>query len=185
LKTGGPLFDAVMYGDEAPFAKIDEKMLALRDEHHRSLLFCAVLEGRTKLVERFIAAGAAVNPKGPKDRAPLIAAAMRNRPKETKILLAAGADPSKAIDKDGHPCIVTAAFRENIDVVRALLRVEIPPADKSLALLEAAGVGHLPIVELLVAHGADPEWVSSRGNSALSIARKKRRSAIVAYFKSL
>jgi len=39
-------------------------------------------------------------------------------------------------------------------------------------------------VKLLVKHGADPAWKSSRGNSAWSIARKKK-TAIVAYFEGL
>jgi ankyrin repeat protein len=110
---------------------------------------------------------------------------MRDRPTEAKLLIAAGAKPEIARDADGDPALVTAAFRENIAVLRALLQVPHPLATKSLALLEAAGVGNLTIVKLLVKHGADPAWTSPLGNSALSIARKRKRSDIVAYLRGL
>jgi hypothetical protein len=80
---------------------------------------------------------------------------------------------------------VTAAFRESAATLRVLLSVPHALEAKSLALLEAAGVGNLTIVKLLVKHGADPAWKSSRGNSASSIARKKKKAAIVAYFEGL
>ena len=147
-------------------------------------LFMAVLEGRAELVKQLLSMGAKPNPAG-KERAPLVAAALRNRPREAKLLLEAGAKPQRALDPDGDPVLVTAAFREATPVVRALLKVPHPREHLSLALLEAAGVGNLPITKLLVKHGADPEWVSKRGNSAISVARKKRRRDVVAYLQSL
>jgi hypothetical protein len=178
------LFEAIRSDDRKAFEKVSRSDLAARDEHHWSLLSLAVAEGRTEIVKRLLAAGADPNPKG-KDRAPLIAAALRNRPREAKLLLEAGADPARAVDRDGDPVLVAAAFRESLGVVRALLAVPHPEKHKSLALLEAAGVGSLPIVKLLVRHGANPLWKSARGNSALSIAKKKRKRDIVAYFAGL
>lgn len=166
----------------AAFARVKPADVAIVDERRRPLLFMAVLEGRTAIVERLIALGVDLNPR---KSAPLHAAAMRDRPKEAKLLMAAGARPEIARDGDGDPALVTAAFRENAAVLRALLEVPHPVATKSLALLEAAGVGNLAIVKLLVKHGADPSWNSPLGNSALSIARKRRRADVVAYFASL
>jgi uncharacterized protein len=172
------LFDAIRRNDVAAFARVKRAELAIVDERRRPLLFMAVLEGRTAIVERLIALGAELNPR---HFAPLHAAAMRDRPAEAKLLIAAGAKPDLARAQDGDPALVTAAFRENIAVLRALLQVSHPVATKSLALLEAAGVGDLAIVKLLVKHGADPAWTSPHGNSALSIARKRRRADIAAY----
>jgi len=176
------LFDAIRRNDAAAFARVKPADLAIVDERRRPLLFMAVLEGRTAIVERLIALGAELNPK---KFTPLHAAAMRDRPQEAKLLIAAGARPEIARDKDGDPALVTAAFRENIAVLRAFLQVPHPVATKSLALLEAAGVGNLAIVKLLVQHGADPAWTSPLGNSALSIARKRKRTDIVAYLRGL
>lgn len=177
-------FDAIHANDKPAMAKISRKDLTRRDVQGRSLLFMAVLEGRAELVKQLLSMGAKPNPAG-KERAPLVAAALRNRPREAKLLLEAGAKPQRALDPDGDPVLVTAAFREATPVVRALLKVPHPREHLSLALLEAAGVGNLPITKLLVKHGADPEWVSKRGNSAISVARKKRRRDVVAYLQSL
>lgn len=177
-----PLFEAVRKNDRARLARVGPEALALHDERGRPLLFLAVLEGRTALVRRLVALGADLNPE---EYHPLHAAAMRNRPREARLLMAAGSDPSAARDKDGDPALVTAAFRENLEVLRALLGSPHSGDAKSLALLEAAGSGSLPCVRLLVKHGADPDWVSSRGNSARAVARKKRRMEIVRFFEEL
>jgi ankyrin repeat protein len=178
-------FDAIRRNDLARFRRITRADLEALDEGGRSVLFVAILHGRAALVQRLIARGAAVDARSPQERAPLLATALRNRPREARQLLAAGARPDRAIDRDGDPVLVAAAFRECIGVVRALLSVPHAPDVSSLALLEATGVGHLGIVKLLVKHGADPHWKSARGNSAMSIARKKGRSEIVRYFRSL
>ena len=176
------LFDAIRRNDEAAFARVKRADLAIVDERQRPLLFRAVLEGRTAMVQRLVALGAELNPRR---LSPLYAAAMRDRPKEARLLMDAGARPESAVDKEGDPVLVTAAFYENAAVLRVLLTAPHTTAVKSLALLEAAGVGNLAIVKLLVKAGADPAWKSSRGNSALSIARKRKRAEVVEYLASL
>jgi uncharacterized protein len=180
--TAPTLFAAIRRNDLAPFAQANPADLAILDERQRPLLFVAVLDGRTAIVKRLIALGAELNPGR---FAPLHAAAMRNRAKEAKLLIACGAQPEFARDKDGDPALVTAAFRENVAVLRVLLTVPHSVATKSLALLEAAGIGNLAIVRLLLKHGADPAWRSPRGNSALSIARTRKRADVVTYLTSL
>ncbi|CAN5305928.1 hypothetical protein BH09MYX1_BH09MYX1_15020 [soil metagenome] len=178
--TSTSLFAAIFKNDRARFAKLRPADLLLTDDLVRSLLFIATLEGRTEIVAKLIAAGAPVNPTSKKERAPLLAAAMRNRPSEARLLLAAGAKLDLASDKDDDLLLVTAAFRESVAVLRVFLGETHSPEVKSLALLEAAGVGHLSLVKLLVKHGADPSWKSAKGNTALSIARKRRKADIVA-----
>lgn len=143
-------------------------------------LFVAVREGKTAIVERLLKDGA-----DPNKDAPLLAAAMRNRPKEARLLIASGADPAKAKDKDGDPVVVVAAFRDNTAVLRVLLTTKPRQDVVSLALLEAAGNGNLTICKLLVKHGGDPQWRSKRGNSAYSIAVKRKHTVVVQYFRSL
>jgi hypothetical protein len=176
------LFDAIRRNDVDAFARAKAADVAALDERGRPLLFMAVLEGRTAIVARLIALGGELNPE---QFAPLHAAAMRNRPKEAKLLIAAGARPEIARDKDGDPALVTAAFRENAAVLRVFLAYPHSVATKSRALLEAAGVGNLAIVKLLVRHGADASWTSSLGNGALSVARRAKKADVVAYLTSL
>jgi hypothetical protein len=177
----GELVAAIRRNDAASFASATAADLTLLDEKRRPLLFLAVLDGRLEIVRRLVVLGADLNPK---TFPPLYAAAMRNRAKEARLLIEAGARADVARDKDGDPVLVTAAFRENIDVLRVLLSVPHAEETKSLALLEAAGVGNLAIVRLLVEHGADPAWVSSRGNSAIAIARARKKREVVAYLRS-
>ncbi len=135
------LFDAIFANDVSRFDRLKASDLRLRDKHGRSLLFLATLEGRTPIVDKLIARGASVNPTSKRDFAPLLAAAMRNRPREARHLLDAGARPELVRDRSGDPVLVTAAFRQSLGVVRALLSRPQPDEVKSLALLEAAGVG--------------------------------------------
>jgi hypothetical protein len=176
------LFDAIRVNDVAALARVRRADLDLRDERGRSPLFLAVLAGRTAFVERLVALGAELNPKR---FAPLYAAVLRDRPREARLLIAAGAKPELARDADGDPALVAAALRESAATLRVLLSIPHSAEAKSLALLEAAGVGNLAIVKLLVKHGADPAWKSPRGHTALSIARKRKKTAIVAYFRAL
>ena len=178
MKAAVDLFAAVYENDLASFRRASTAQLAVVDEHRRSVLFCAVLEGRFEIVAHLIARGAEVDPR--RGAKPLLAAVMRNRPREAKLLIRKGAAISNARDKDGDPLLVTAAFRESTAVLRVLLAHPHTVADTSLALLEAAGVGNLAICKLLLRHDANPAWRSSKGNSALSIARKKRKSDVVA-----
>ena len=174
------LFDAVERGDVKAIKKAKPAALKMVDRHGRSLLFAAVLDGQAEVVKALLARGMDPNPK--RGDAPLYAAAMRNRPEEAKILLQAGAKPELAKDDDGDVALVIAAFRESTAVLRVLLGTGPSVAHLSHALLEAAGVGNVTIVKLLLKHGADPDLKTRKGNSARSIAQKRRLREVLALF---
>lgn len=154
-----------------------------RDPHGRTPLFIAVLEGRHDIVRFLLAKGADVDAETERGSTPLVGAAMRGRAKEAQVLLDAGArvDVGDGIDA----VLAQAAYRGSTGVVRALLD-HSPHLDKGWALLEAAAEGYLPIVKLLVASGADPEWRASRaGSDALTLARKRKHREVIAFLTNL
>lgn len=176
------LFDAIDRKDVKAIQRAKRSALEAASQDGRSLLFVATRDGRLEIVRALLARGVNPNPRSKKDPAPLYAAAMRNRAREAKLLLAAGAKPELAKDRDGDVALVVAAFREELAVLRVLLGTGPSVAHLSHALLEAAGVGNLTIVKLLLAHGADPDWVSARGHSARSVAKQRRRREVLALF---
>lgn len=178
----GSLFDAADRGDLAALKRAKASELGKLNEHGLSLLYIAVREGRTALVKELLRRGANPNPRKKGELAPLVATAMRNRPQEAKLLLAAGAKPELAKDRDGDPLLVLAAFRECPRVVTVLLKTAPTVPVLSHALLEAAGVGNVKICKQLLRAGADPDLKTRKGNSARSIARKKKRREVLALF---
>ena len=80
-------------------------------------------------------------------------------------LLARGIDPD-ATDNLGHTALVAATWNGYTDIVRALLINGASP-DESKALIPASHCGHLEIVELLLAHRADPNIQGLHGETAL------------------
>jgi ankyrin repeat protein len=178
------LFDAVDENDVKAIQRAKRAALGVTDEDGHSLLFVATRDGRLEIVRALLARGVDPNPRTKRDAAPLYAAAMRNRAREAKLLLAAGAKPELAKDSDGDVALVVAAFREELGVLRVLVGTKPSVAHLSLALLEAAGVGNVKIVKLLLKAGADPDWKSARGNSARSIARQRKQREVLKVFAS-
>lgn len=176
------LFDAIERNDVKAFKHAKPAALRVTNERGLSLLFIATRDGRTDIVRAVLARGFDPNPRSKKDRAPLYAAVLRNRAAEARLLLAAGAKPELAKDDDGDVAVVVAAFREELDVLRVLLETKPSLAHLSHALLEAAGVGNVTIVKLLLKHGADPDLKTRKGNSARSIAQKRKRREVLALF---
>lgn len=176
------IFDAVARNDLAAIKRTTPAELKAVNENGHSLLYLATREGRTQMVKTLLARGADPNPRGKKERPPLFGAVMRNRAKEAKLLLAAGAKPELAKDRDGDVALVVAAFREELAVLRVLLTTKPSVAHLSHAMLEAAGVGNVEIVKLLLKHGADPDRKTRRGNSARSVAQRKKQRAVLALF---
>lgn len=176
------LFDAVAQDDLAAIQRASTQALRVVNERGLSLLFVATRDGRLELVRALLARGVDPNPRSKKELSALYAAAMRNRANEAKLLLEAGAKPELAKDRDGDVVLVVAAFRESIAVLRVLLETGPSLAHLSHALLEAAGVGNVAIVKLLLKHGADPDLKTSLGNSARSIAKKRKRREVLALF---
>ena len=177
------LFDAADRGELEAIEGAKPAELKALDERGHSLLFIATREGRTELVNHLLARGASPNPTRRGEAAPLFAAVLRDRPREAKLLLEAGATLELARDPDGDSAVYVAALRESPRILKVLLAAKPAPTDVSHALVAAAGVGNLGICKLLLAAGADPEVKTRRGNSARSIAQKRKRREVLALFQ--
>ncbi len=161
-------------------------------------LYEAAENGDGAEIERLLAAGANVNCAIEGDGSPLIGAARAGKLEAVQLLLERGADPNMPVRGDGNPLIM-AAREGHTDIVALLLdrgaKVDQMVPDDENALIQASGEGHLEVVKLLVARGADVNarvWVepaSERPNgewrSPLTMARKGRHDAVVAYLQSV
>jgi beta-lactamase regulating signal transducer with metallopeptidase domain len=159
-------------------------------------LYEAANEGDLEQVKELVQAGANPSAKVDGDGSPLIGAARSRRIEITRYLLDQGADPNGTVEGDGSP-LISAAQSGSLATVQVLVE---RGADVNLAvegdenpLMNAAEGGHLDIVQYLVARGADihtriytdrydgtGEW-----RTALSQARKNRRTTVVQYLESL
>lgn len=159
-------------------------------------LYEAANEGDLDQVKELVQAGANVSAKVDGDGSPLIGAARSGRPEIMRFLLDQGADPNGTVEGDGSP-LINAAQNGRIEIVQMLVD---RGADVNLAvegdenpLMNAAEGGYLEIVKYLVSRGADihtriyndrydgtGEW-----RTALSQARKNRRTAVIQYLESL
>jgi len=175
-------FLAIRRGDASMLAvlrRAGADVLA-RDEEGATAMFRAVTEGHTPMVKMLLAAGADPNERSRRFRGrPLHGAATRDRPDIAKLLLAAGARVDVRDHADFTP-LMCAAYRGSTATARVLLP-RTRPQDRNEALLLAAVEGDLSVVKLLVAAGADVTYRSELGNTALSLARKRKRAAVVAF----
>jgi beta-lactamase regulating signal transducer with metallopeptidase domain len=160
-------------------------------------LYEAARSGEAADVERLLAAGANVNAAIDGDGSPLIGAAREGRLDIVRLLVSRGADVNLAVSGDGNP-LIAAAREGHSDVVAFLLdsgaRIDEMVPDDENALIQASGEGHLDVVKLLVSRGADVNarvFVDSTFNrpngewrSPLSMARRGRHAAVVAYLQS-
>ena|SRR6188768_658332 len=87
------------------------------------------------------------------------------------------AEPVRAVE--------AAASNGNAELVRALLAVglDVTSPEATRALVQAAGAGHLAVVQLLVGEGADLE-ATSGGETALDRARAKGQERVVQFLEA-
>ncbi|MGE0705414.1 MAG: ankyrin repeat domain-containing protein, partial [Vicinamibacterales bacterium] len=90
---------------------------------------------------------------------------------------------------EGSPLIVHAAGSNCLEVVRFLLdngtAADVRANDGMTALMAAARSGLLPIAELLVEHGADPEAENKRNQSAWYYAAMSGQPQFVEFLRTL
>jgi ankyrin repeat protein len=123
---------------------------------------------------------------------PLNMAAFHGRVTFASLLIEHGADPNLATDDTGWSPLFTAISQTQTSMVRLLLNkgadhnMQIPTEDTALS--SAVGCQYpfpgpenkrLPMVELLIRHGADPN-VPTRGQGVLACARFLRFEQIEA-----
>ena len=132
-----------------------------KDAAGATALHAAVQNGHTEVVEALIARKVDVNATTRAKQSPLMYAVNTDSPTHTIVaaLLKAKADVN-AVDKKGiSPLLFSVSGQIHLGVVAALLKAGANPnladTSKRTPLHEAAFVGHLPAVRLLLEHGAD------------------------------
>jgi hypothetical protein len=157
-----------------------------------SVLALAVTSGDVDEVGILLDGGADPNlPKDSNGGTPLLNALEMGRFDIAQLLIARGADVLAAAD--GHATalyeLASAAPQpahqaEQLDLARMLVDRGVPVdapmgAPHVTALMMAAIRGNEPLVQLLLAHGADPGLRDNKGQTALSLARKKGHAGVV------
>ncbi|GAB2499796.1 ankyrin repeat domain-containing protein [Pseudoxanthomonas sangjuensis] len=152
-----------------------------RDRHGMSALHLAAALGRVEAVKRLVAKGASPDARAADGQTPLgVALASGRRDLADWLDWRGWPLPKRALRPADLPA---AAMAGDIDAVRKLLdlgfAVDSVDAQGCTALLRAAGGGHRAAVDLLLAHGADPQHAANTGATPLSAAVSMRQADIV------
>lgn len=135
-----------------------------------SLLYQAAVDGSIDITKSLLAAGAKVNFAHPNFGTALFAACQKGVPELVSVLLDAGADPNIACERlvmNGLTPLTEACGRGHYAIAKMLVAAganvnhRIEPIGHTL-LHSAAIRGNLRIVQLLMAHGADPSALDSK-----------------------
>ena len=184
-----PLIWAGRYGDREIIRMLLEagaEPNVWRDVDHfgKTALDMAVSYQEDDVIRLMLDYGADPEFKGNDDRSTTIRVALRNGTVSAlKMLLEAGADVNLADNFFG-------AWGGNLPKIKALLdhgRVvgrDCPPGGLGREDLGiAAGNGQTLAVELLICHGADPEYVGRDRMTAIQLARKERHASTIELLK--
>ncbi|ANJ68214.1 hypothetical protein A9404_01530 [Halothiobacillus diazotrophicus] len=109
----------------------------------------------------------------PNGMTPLMRAARAGAPERVEELLALGVDPRKC-NADGNQALWLACVGENLDIVDRLIDAGCPIDHQNdngaTCLMYASSTGKAPVVERLLAHGANPDLVTPDDYTALDMA---------------
>ncbi|WP_306475915.1 ankyrin repeat domain-containing protein [Methyloversatilis sp.] len=161
-----------------------------RDVWGDSVLVHAAAAGETEFVRALINAGAHVDRRGSKGFTPLGAAALAGHHKVVDLLLRAGADID-AKSSNGHTPLIDAVMLDRSEVVAVLLRhrpqweLQTEREFGRHALSLAASLGHLNVLDQLLAAGFDPNIPDRGGFNALYWAVFKKQRLAVAHLLAL
>ncbi|MCA9136825.1 MAG: ankyrin repeat domain-containing protein [Planctomycetales bacterium] len=141
----------------------------------------AINEGRTEVVKLLVDAGAdPVNPSQKGEPSPISLAAQNGKLELVDFLLQAGADPNIQSD-NGFDALMEASRVKGAaqpEIVRRLLSAGADYFHASkvgwTALMCAAQFGSSDVIQVLVEHGADVNWVTEAGTALTSAAKNNR-----------
>ena len=140
-----------------------------RSKPGTTALFLACSRGQTSTVRSLLARGLSPNTRGTlTGRTPLMWAAYARSLPTFDLLLGAGADP-QARDSGGDPVLSYALMFDNPGMVDQLLarRVEVNPRPGDSVPPIQFAVGHVALLQHLVAHGADVNARTDGGTTPL------------------
>jgi ankyrin repeat protein len=134
-------------------------------------LHAAAAKGDAEEIERLIAAGEKPNIQDSHSRTPLHVAAFASHHAAARALLRLGADPN-AFDAQRYDVVTIAAVRNDLEMLKLAVagganpRAITSPYDGT-ALIAAAHLGHVEIVNELIAAKAPLDHVNNLGWTAL------------------
>lgn len=117
----------------------------------------------------------------PEKEAALFDAIAMGEVDEVKRLLEEGADPNWIDANISMDSLYITAKEENMAILKLLIAagVVIDSYEGARALTVSAGLGNVEMVELLLAHGADPDLRQRGANSALMVAAAQGHARVV------
>ena len=136
-------------------------LINAKNERGATPLSHAAEGGHQKLVEFLIAGGADINDKDYAGRPALFGAAYRGHADVVKLLLDNGAEYNMK-DNRGYTPMDWAAMRGNKDVIDVFIKKGV-----KANLFQAAGCGHIALMEKLAKEGADVNQIDDKGNTPL------------------
>jgi len=150
-------------------------LLAAGCAHHRRVpLLDAAARGDAQAVEAQLARGAYANQRDANGLTALILSARAGAVPAIQALLRHGADPNLPGGVNGWTPLLHAVHKNQPAAVEALLdggaQLESRGRSGETALMMAAGYGYTPLVELLLARGANPRATTPDGFNALAAA---------------
>ena len=153
-----------------------------RDSRNLTALHLATALGRESAIKLLVRYGASPQSRTPDGQTPLgVALAKGRRDLADWLDWRIWPLPRRALRAADVPA---AAMVGDVDAVRRLVDLGLPvdalDAQGCTALLRAAGGGHLPVVDLLLARGADARHAAHSGATPLSAAVSMRQLDIVA-----
>lgn len=164
-----------------------------RDARGRTPLMAATHGNQVDVVRVLLDAGSDVDLQDDRLDNPFLYAGAEGLLDILRLTIAAGAD-TRLTNRFGGTALIPAAERGHVDVVRELLTttdIDVNHINNLgwTALLEAivlsdGGPRHQAIVELLLAHGADPALADFDGVTPLEHARRRGFSGIAALLEA-
>jgi len=174
------LMEATLNGDEAAVKRLLAQGVGVnaRDDAGTTALMLAA-EGHAAIARLLLDSGAQVNVVDENGRTALGNAVDRGHPAIAQLLLDSGADPNAHVS-EGTSVLEDASRGGFLSIVRDLIDKGVDlPRYGGPALLGASWKGHTEIVTLLLAQGADVNFTSKHGTTALHLAAKEGHRAIV------
>ena len=171
LQTKSILFLLLVYVITGPFPADAQTAPSASDIAGYDGLFSAVVERDDARLQRLLSAGADTDERDSRGRSALHVAAFLRNHNALRLLTAAGADPN-ALEGDFYDIATIAAVANDLETLELALHLgchagNVTSRYAGTALIAAAHLGHVEVVEILIAAGAPLDHVNNLDWTAL------------------